>query len=124
MKPGRWRHGRAGVAQGWGFAGPVAGLVEIGVGFLELGNGMGDPRRVGSSQAWVAVYGLRNVGLRALRFFVNLWKAAGAYGGSSGCMENMENVAVQIWPADFALVWQKMRAPRGHEGLQAPFHPA
>ena len=66
---------------GWGFAGPVAGLVEIGVGFLELGNGMGDPRRVGSSQAWVAVYGLRNVGLRALRFFVNLWKAAGAYGG-------------------------------------------
>ena len=33
--------------------------------------------------------------------------------GSSGCMENMENVAVQIWPADFAFVWQKMQAPRG-----------
>ena len=45
-------------------------------------------------------------------------------GGSSGCAGNMENVAVQIWPADFAFVWQKMRAPRGHEGLQAPFHPA
>ena len=47
-----------------------------------------------------------------------------AYGGSSGCTGNMENVVVQIWPADFALVWQKMRAPQGHEGLQAPFHPA
>ena len=30
-------------------------------------------------------------------------------GGSSGCTGNMENVAVQIWPADFAFVWQKMQ---------------
>ena len=47
-----------------------------------------------------------------------------AYGGSSGCTGNMENVAVQIWSADFAFIWQKMRTPRRHEGLQAPFHPA
>ena len=64
------------------FAGPKTPVLPKPMsGFLEPGNGMGDLRRVGSSQAWVAVYGLRNVGLRTLRIFVNLWKAAGAYGG-------------------------------------------
>ena len=45
-------------------------------------------------------------------------------GGAVRLMGNLENAAVQIWPADFAFVWQKMRTPRRHEGLQAPFHPA
>ena len=40
----------------------------------------GDPRRAGSSQAWAAVHGLRGVGLRTLRFFVNCRRAADAYG--------------------------------------------
>ena len=41
-----------------------------------------DMTRMGICEAWVAVYGLRNVGLRTLRFFVNLWKAAGVWWGS------------------------------------------
>ena len=41
----------------------------------------GNPGRMGICEAWVAVYGLRDVGLRTLQFFVNLWKVAGVYGG-------------------------------------------
>ena len=36
---------------------------------------------MGICEAWTAVYGLRDVGLRTLRFFVNCRRAADAYGG-------------------------------------------
>ena len=78
----------------------------------------GDIARMGIRGAWeaarhgVAVYGLRNVGLRALRVFVNLWKAAGVYGGSSGCMWNgssNEFCNLRFWNivvwVPFLIVW-------------------
>ena len=42
---------------------------------------MGIRGRARSGQAWAAVHGLQNAGLRALQFFVNLWKVAGVYRG-------------------------------------------
>ena len=41
----------------------------------------GDPGRMGICGAWATVYGLRDVGLRTLQFFVNCRKATDAYGG-------------------------------------------
>ena len=38
-----------------------------------------DPRRVGICEAWVAVHGLQDAGLRILRFFVNCRRAADVY---------------------------------------------
>ena len=70
-----------------------AGFGGIGVGFFGAGwpyggsaetywnmARMGDPRRMGICEAWAAVYGLRDVGLRTLQFFVNCQIAADAHG--------------------------------------------
>ena len=43
----------------------------------------GDPRRMGICETWAAVYGLRDVGLRTLQFFVNCRRTTDVYGGSS-----------------------------------------
>ena len=40
----------------------------------------GDPRHVGICEAWAAVHGLRDAGLRTLRFFVNCRRATDAHG--------------------------------------------
>ena len=57
-------------------------LANVGSDCGGMGYGQyGDPRRMGICEVWAAVYGLRDVGLRTLRFFVNLWKVAGVYGG-------------------------------------------
>ena len=41
----------------------------------------GDPRRMRICETWAVVYGLRDVGLRTLRFFVNCRRATDTYGG-------------------------------------------
>ena len=52
----------------------------------------GDPRRVGICEAWAAVHGLRGVGLRTLRFFVDCRRAADAYGAPPARMGNGNRV--------------------------------
>ena len=54
---------------------------------------------MGSSQAWVAVYGLRNVDLRTLRIFVNCRRATDAYGGSPvQAYRNPASVSASMMP--------------------------
>ena len=63
-------------------------------------------------------------GLAGFAVFCEFMESGRCAWGAVRLHVDMENVAVQIWPADFAIAWQKMRTPRGRKGLQAPFHPA
>ena len=64
---------------------PVSGFLELGGCIGGRGNvwgdgPCGDPRRMGICGAWAAAYGLRDVGLRTLRFSVSCRMAADAHG--------------------------------------------
>ena len=67
----------------------------------------GDPRRMRICEAWAAVYGLRDVGLRTLRFFVNCWRATDTYEGAAsvygaGKPMKIKDRAAGYGPADLA----------------------